>query len=115
MVRGRRYIAAETHYISRRTPGEIVDGFETVTYGPWEPVAPCATQPGASQENLDANREGAQIQYTVFGPPGVNASARDRWRIPGRGDYDVIGEGRELLNPYTGNAGCAILAGKYEG
>lgn len=115
MVGRRRYLVPQTCYLSRRKAGAVVDGFEEVVYGPWEPIAPCAVQPGASQENLDANREGASLQYTVFGPAGVDAHARDRFRIPGRGDFDVVGEGQEFLNPYTGNAGSVILAGRYIG
>lgn len=112
---GRRYGVPVTCYISRRQVGAIVDGFEDVVYGPWEPVAPCAVQPGASQENLDANREAASIHFTVYGPGGVNAGARDKFRIPGRGDFDVVGMGQEFQNPYSGTTGSSILVGRYDG
>ena len=103
----------------RHVPGAVVDGYAGADEwsGPVL-VRGCAVAPGAVAEVFEPNRDGAGVEFTVYMPPGVPVSARDRVVLPGHADpFEVSGQPQDWgRNPFTGRpSGVVVQLGRFDG
>lgn len=101
------------------SPGAVVDGYETgETWADPVPIEDCAVGWGRPDEPFEANREGVDIQFTVYGPPGWLPQPKDRIKHPSYPvPFDVVGFAKDWsVNPINGRpGGVEVLCGRFDG
>ena len=115
----RRHRFGVTVELWRHVPGAVVDGYtEADEWSGPVLLRGCAVAPGAVVEEFEPNRDGAGVEFTVYAPPGVVVSARDRVVLPGHAEpFEVKGAPQVWgRNPFTGSeAGVVVEVGRFDG
>lgn len=106
--------------VTVQTAGTTSDPYSGVDGPSWDTVTVVlvpgvGVEPRPSAEPVQDARNSVTSGFTLYFPPGVEVTPKNRVLVRGR-QYDVLGEPAEWVNPFTGwTPGAVVQVERTEG